>query len=91
MSIPNATHGGNDHIASETVQTGSAFKEMPSSHPSSPDAEDVEKTRSTAPSTDSNEPPEELRRALKTRHMVMISIGGSKYSIARPQHSARPR
>ncbi|ETS65402.1 hypothetical protein PaG_00136 [Moesziomyces aphidis] len=76
MSIPNATHGGNDHIASETVQTGSAFKEMPSSHPSSPDAEDVEKTRSTAPSTDSNEPPEELRRALKTRHMVMISIGG---------------
>lgn len=34
-----------------------------------------EESASSRPSTDS-QPPEQLKRALKTRHMVMISIGG---------------
>ena len=78
MSIPYTRPGGVDHIATtpNEAQPGSAFKELPNSHPPSPDFDDVEKTRSGAPSADSNEPPEQLRRALKTRHMVMIAIGG---------------
>ncbi|KAJ1025853.1 hypothetical protein NDA16_002479 [Ustilago loliicola] len=79
MSVPYTGHGGVDHIetTSNQANTGSAFKEMPSSQPSSPDADDIEKTRSHAASSNSNEPPaEDLRRALHTRHMVMIAIGG---------------
>lgn len=79
MSVPYTGHGGADHIGTTNnqAQTGSAFKELSTSQPTSPDADDIEKTRSNVASADSNEPPaEDLRRALKTRHMVMIAIGG---------------
>lgn len=76
MSMPHTGHGGADHIATSDAQPGSAFKELSTPHTSSPDYDDVEKTRSKPASADSNEPPEELRRALQTRHMVMIAIGG---------------
>nr|CDI57129.1 probable AGP3-Protein of the amino-acid permease family [Melanopsichium pennsylvanicum 4] len=76
MSVSHTAHDGTDHIimTSGEPHSASAFKEMPCSHPSSPDVDDLEKTRAT--STRSNQPPEELRRLLKTRHMVMIAIGG---------------
>ncbi|KAJ9474452.1 General amino acid permease AGP3 [Pseudozyma hubeiensis] len=56
--------------------SGSAFHEMPSStsKPSSPSREDVEKYSPST--TNTAQPPDELRRALGTRHMVMIAIGG---------------
>ncbi|KAJ1043730.1 hypothetical protein NDA10_003512 [Ustilago hordei] len=80
MSVPYTGSGGVDHITttSNQAQTGSAFKELPSSHPSSPDADHIEKTRSNAASANSNEPPaEDLRRALQTRHMAWLHHGNS--------------
>ncbi|EST09143.1 Amino acid permease/ SLC12A domain protein [Kalmanozyma brasiliensis GHG001] len=75
MSAPYTGGGsGGDHIATNATHThqSSAFKEM-TSQPTSPEHEDVEKTRSN---TTAEEEPEQLRRALKTRHMTMIAIGG---------------
>lgn len=78
MSVPYS--GCDDHIGTSTSEsqpdTAPAFKKDRLSPPVSPDSDDVEKSQFAAPLPNPVEPPEQLRRALNTRHMVMIAIGG---------------
>ncbi|SJX65089.1 probable AGP3-Protein of the amino-acid permease family [Sporisorium reilianum f. sp. reilianum] len=77
MSTTYTGQGGGAEPHAALPQTGSAFQEASStSQPSSPGQEDVEKSHSAAVEPSSHYPEEELRRALNTRHMVMIAIGG---------------